>query len=237
MGYLLLVNPNTNVGTTIQMVDIAKETAPSGVTIRGATATFGGPLITNEEELSTSAMAVERLISSMDLTDCAGVIVAAFGDPGLQALRTSVRAPVTGIAEAAFLEAALYGRRFSVVTTTPDLVLAIEGRVKACGHENLFTGVRLTQGDVQKLMGDPAELEKRLERASEIAISKDGAEAIIIGGGPLAVYARVLAQRFAVPIIEPIPAAVRLAVKRAANCGQAFRKSADGADSGLFCDG
>jgi Asp/Glu/hydantoin racemase len=217
MRHLVLVNPNTNVGTTGLMVEIAKQAAPPGVAIRSATASFGVALITNEEQLSTSAVAVERLVASMDLVDCGGVIVAAFGDPGLEALRREIALPVTGIAEAAFQEAASYGRRFSVVTTTPDLVPAIERCAEAYGHGRLFAGVQVTDGDILKLSNDPPELERRLARACEFTISQDAAEVIIIGGGPLAVHARALARRFSVPIVEPIPAAVRLAAERAAD--------------------
>lgn len=216
MGPLVLINPNTNVGTTDQMVEIARQAAPEGVAIRGATAPFGVALITNEEELSTSAAAVERLVAAMDLADCAGLILSAFGDPGLEALRKTVSIPVTGIAEAAFLEAASQGRRFSVVTTTPDLVAAMESRAVAYGCGDLFAGVRLTEGDILVMMHDPSALERSLGRAVETAITEDRAEAIIIGGGPLARHARTLARQFPVPIIEPIPAAVRLAVERAA---------------------
>jgi allantoin racemase len=73
-----------------------------------------------------------------------------------------------------------------------------------------FGGVRLTDGDINALMADPAALEAALARACERTIAEDGAEAIVIGGGPLAVAARALAPRFAVPIVEPIPAAMRL---------------------------
>jgi Asp/Glu/hydantoin racemase len=217
MAHLLLVNPNTNVGTTGQMVEIAKQAAPSGVAIRGATAPFGVPLITDEEQLLTGAVAVERLVSSMDLADCGGVIVAAFGDPGLGALRRQMALPVTGIAEAAFQEAASHEKRFCVVTTTPNLVPAIERCAEAYGHGRLFAGVRVTDGDILELSNDPPRLEKRLAQACEIAISQDAAEIIIIGGGPLAVHAKALARRFSIPIVEPIPAAVRLAARRAAD--------------------
>jgi Asp/Glu/hydantoin racemase len=37
----------------------------------------------------------------------------------------------------------------------------------------------------------------------------------VIGGGPLAAAAEALAPRLPVPVIEPVPAAVRAAVRRA----------------------
>jgi Asp/Glu/hydantoin racemase len=72
-----------------------------------------------------------------------------------------------------------------------------------------FTGVHLTEGDPTKLTYQPSELVVQLGTAIGRAIENDGAEAVIIGGGPLAAAARDLAPQFHVPIIEPIPAAVR----------------------------
>ena len=40
-------------------------------------------------------------------------------------------------------------------------------------------------------------------------INDDGAEAVIIGGGPLGEAARELAPMFSIPIVAPISAAVR----------------------------
>lgn len=64
-------------------------------------------------------------------------------------------------------------------------------------------------------MGDPQRLQDALEQACKDAIHQDGAQAIIIGGGPLAVAARALKDRLPVQIVEPVPAAVRLAMRRA----------------------
>eukprot|EP00277_Geminigera_cryophila_P009192 CAMPEP_0179409324 /NCGR_PEP_ID=MMETSP0799-20121207/2633_1 /TAXON_ID=46947 /ORGANISM="Geminigera cryophila, Strain CCMP2564" /LENGTH=78 /DNA_ID=CAMNT_0021180979 /DNA_START=134 /DNA_END=367 /DNA_ORIENTATION=- len=66
-------------------------------------------------------------------------------------------------------------------------------------------------------MGDKERLEGALRQACQRAVD-GGAESIVIGGGPLAVAARAIAQDFHVPLIEPIPAAVRLALVRASDC-------------------
>jgi Asp/Glu/hydantoin racemase len=46
-------------------------------------------------------------------------------------------------------------------------------------------------------------------------ISKDGADAIIIGGGPLAVAARRIAPELSIPLIEPVEAGALCAISRA----------------------
>jgi allantoin racemase len=206
---VLLINPNTNRATTETMVEIARA-SDRHARIEGVTARTGAPLLVDEALLAQGAQAVVELVRATDFARYDGGIVAAFGDPGLEAARAICRVPLVGIAEAAMAEAAADGRRFVVVTTTPRLVRAIERKAAAYGHDAAFGGVRLTDGDINSLMADPAALEAALARACERTIAEDGAEAIVIGGGPLAVVARALAGRFAVPIVEPIPAAMRL---------------------------
>lgn len=212
---LVLINPNTSQATTAAMLAIARGTAAASATITGLTAPYGAPLITDEAALTTAAEAVLSLAPALADGQPAGVIVAAFGDPGLLRMRAACACPVTGIAEAGMAEAAAGERRFAVVTTTPALAPAIARTAELYGHAAAFTGVRLTDGDPHAVMADPRRLEAALESACDEAIRRDGAEAIVIGGGPLATAARSLARRIPVPIIEPVPAAVRLALARA----------------------
>lgn len=211
--HLLLVNPNTNPATTAAMTAIARDAMP-GMTVEGLTAPFGTPLITNAAEL---AIAAEAVVAALAVPPAGidGVIVAAFGDPALPRLRERLAVPATGIAEAGMAEAAAGGRRFAVVTTTPDLVTSIAGLAERYGHGALFLGTVLTSGDLRSVMADPDQLAAALLEACRQAVRDLGAEAIIIGGGPLAVAARRIGPDVSVPLVEPVPAAVRLAVARA----------------------
>lgn len=210
---VLLINPNTNRATTETMAAIARAADPSA-RVDGATVASGAPLLVDEALLAQGARAVVDLAHATDFAAYDGAIVAAFGDPGLASARAICPVPMVGIAEAGMGEAAAGGRRFVVVTTTTHLVGAIERRAAAYGHAATFAGVRLTEGDIHALMADPAALETALAQACERAIAEDGAQAIVIGGGPLATAARALVARFGVPIVEPIPAAMRLLRER-----------------------
>jgi Asp/Glu/hydantoin racemase len=70
-------------------------------------------------------------------------------------------------------------------------------------------------------MRDPARLRAALAAAVQACITQDGAEAVIIGGGPLGEAAREIQPMFTVPVIAPIPSAVRriirLVTERAGN--------------------
>jgi allantoin racemase len=204
---IALINPNTNPKTTEIMRQIAKRNAPVGVKVVGFTAPYGAPLITNAAALADAAQAVAALRDQLAGYD--GVIVAAFGDPGLEHLREQLPCPVVGIAEASMRVAGADGRRFAVATTTPDLVAAIALRATQGGHMN-FAGTWLTPGDPLAIMANPAGLVDALYAACMAAIAEGCAEAIIIGGGPLAFAADALRDRLPVPVIAPIPEAIHL---------------------------
>lgn len=220
---LFLVNPNTQAATTAAMVGIAIDVTPPGLDVVGLTVKTGPPVIVEPVALAAAAQAVLETIDGVDTGHCLGVLIAAFGDPGLAQARRRLSVPVTGIGEAGMAEAGQGGRPFAVVTTTPDLVESIHAQAWAYGHGSAFLGVRLTPGDPLSLMADPARLLDALEEACRVATERDGARAILIGGGPLAQAARALRGRLrpphAVEIVEPIPAAVRLALARAATSG------------------
>jgi len=213
---LLLINPNTNPATTVAMRDIAREAAPVGVVIEAATAPFGAPLIVDGEQAKTSEEAVLAMFDARPPYGVAGVIISAFADPALAILRERYAVPFTGIAEAAMAEAGAGGRRFCVVTTTPYLADAITALAARYGHGDRFLGVVLTKGDAVTTTNDAAGLPLALAAGCLRAVAELGAEAIVIGGGPLAVAARAISSKVPVPLIEPVPAAVRLAVRRAA---------------------
>jgi Asp/Glu/hydantoin racemase len=77
----------------------------------------------------------------------------------------------------------------------------------------MYTGIRLTDGDPRALAAEPDKLTAALGVAVQRCID-DGAQAVIIGGGPLGQAALALTGRFSVPVIAPIPAAVRLLLQR-----------------------
>ena len=208
MKRITLLNPNTTEALTKLMVEIARERAPADVRIDAATVTFGPSLITCDEEMDEAARAVCALAPELSRRADA-VIVSAFGDPGADELAELLDQPVVGIAEAAMRAAALGGRPFGVVTHTPALVQRMTKRAQAIGLGNQCVGVFATEGDPATLMIAPAVLEMALQTRAEMAVERHGAEAIIVGGGPLGRFGQAIARTLRVPVIEPIPEAVR----------------------------
>lgn len=107
------------------------------------------------------------------------------------------------------IEASQGGRRFGVATSTPELAEAIGQRAADLGLTHLYTGIRCTEGEPVALAADPALLTAALAGAVSECIERDGAEAVIIGGGPLGEAARELRPMFDRPVLGPIPTAAR----------------------------
>ena len=210
---LLLINPNTSEDTTATMLEIAREVASLGTDITATTASFGVPLICNPEQLSVAADAVCQAANEYN-EPYDGIVIAAFGDPGIERLRREQPVPVLGIAQASMIEAGANGRRFSIVTTTRELGTPIRQIAQNLVLADQLMSLRFTSSDAQALSSKPKQLLAELSEATRRAIHEDGAKAVIIGGGPLAQAARTLRDWFDAPIIEPLP----VAVHRLAQC-------------------
>jgi Asp/Glu/hydantoin racemase len=204
---VLLINPNSSPTTTDMMVAIAQNAARGRVAVTGATATRSPPMIVTRAALAAAADEVVE-IGDRCAAHHAGIIVSAFGDPGLAKLRQHVPIPAVGIFEASMLAAARDGQRFGVATVTPDLAEPIAERARELKLAALYTGIRCTAGDPLALASDQRGLREALLVAVRACIEQDGAEAVVIGGGPLGQAADWLQPLFDTPIIAPIPCAV-----------------------------
>lgn len=214
---VILVNPNTNQGTTSMMVEPARSgLAPAGLAVEGITVAHGPSMIVNPEALQESARyvvdAVRRRLAAPRTAPVAAVIVGAIGDPAREQLAAELDVPVVGIGQASIRTAALGDRRFGMATSTPLLVDSLTSLVERHGRSERFTGVRLTASDPVVLAASAEQQYRELAAAVRACVEEDGAEAVIIAGGPLSESARRLTALGLVPIIEPVPSAAALVI-------------------------
>ncbi|WP_218017462.1 aspartate/glutamate racemase family protein, partial [Gluconobacter kondonii] len=181
---ILLINPNSSTATTQMMLRIGRVGLDEGSELVGVTAKRAPRMILTPSQLAAAAEEVVEMATA-GMADCNGLIVSAFGDPGLNIIRKRSPIPATGLCEASMLEAAAGGRRFGVATVTPDLIPIIDQRAASLGLGALYTGVRCTHDDPTALTADSDRLNGKLGEAVEECLRKDDAQAVIIGGGPL----------------------------------------------------
>ena len=207
---ILVVNSNTTDSVTARIGDAARAAASAGTEIEAVTAPFGLPLIVSRADwLVAGPATLAALAARRGQYDAA--VIACFGDPALDAAKELLDVPVLGISEAAFHAACMLGRRFGIVSFTAALRPMFEECLAHHGLTARCAGFRMGPA----FAGDPGRVaEERRDLILELcrqSIEQDGAEVVILAGGPLAGLAPVLAPHVPVPLVDGTAAAVRLA--------------------------
>jgi allantoin racemase len=217
---LLIINPNTTQSVSDKLDAFAKQdVVGSDIQIRTVTASFGAPYIDSEASYAVAAHATLEamkvaLQNNVDKkTVPHAILIACFGDPGLLALRESTEIPITGLAEAAFMEAASYGR-FAIVTGGARWKPMLERHAHMLGFEAALAGIHTVQPSGLQLAQDPAAAKILLAEACKSALRDFDAQAVILGGAGLAGMAASIQAQVDAPVIDSVLAGVRLAVKR-----------------------
>ena len=124
---LLLVNPNTSAAMTAGLTDSARAVAAPGTVVVGRRPSFGPASIEGHYDEVFGAAGVAEQVRLAQGEGFDAVVIACFGDPGLDAARELTTAPVLGIAEAAFHAASFVATGFSVVTTMTRTCVIADG--------------------------------------------------------------------------------------------------------------
>ena len=219
---ILLINPNISESVTALIEAEARRAASPGTTLTAVTATFGVAYIETRFEALVGGYAAACLAGEHAAGHDA-VIVAAFGDPGLPALREAVPVPVVGMTESALATACLLGARFSIVAISRRIVGWYRVTVHACGLSDRLAGFRFIDAPLSDPGRVQADHEAALERLCRQAVDEDGADVVILAGAPLAGLARGIRDRIPVPLVDGVSSAVRHAESMSALRGPAPR--------------
>jgi Asp/Glu/hydantoin racemase len=211
---LLVINPNTSTAVTALLREHVQAELGAQVRVRAVTARFGAPYIVDEASYAVAGhAALDAWAAALAHSHPPhAVLVGCFGDPGLLALRESSPAPVTGLAEAAFIEAAEYGR-FAVVTGGERWAPMLQRLAHALGHGETLAGIQTVAPTGADLASDPVGARALLAQACRDAMRKFDARAVIIGGAGLAGIAAVLQPSVDVPLIDSVRAGARWAMR------------------------
>lgn len=208
---LLLVNPNTSALMTQAMTACAQQVAAAGTTVVGRQPSFGPQSIESHFDDVFGAAGVAEQVRLAQSENFDAVVIACFGDPGLDAARELTRAPVLGIAEAAFHAASFVATGFSVVTTLTRTCVIAERLVHRYGFERSCRGIHGTDIPVLDLEACGEATISTIEQAARQALARDRSEAIVLGCGGMATLCATLQERLGVPVIDGVSAAVKFA--------------------------
>jgi Asp/Glu/hydantoin racemase len=205
---LLIINPNISDSVTQLIATEARRTASPGTEITALTAELGVAYIETRFEAMLGAYATAEL-AARHAGDFDAVIVAAFGDPGLLALREVLGIPVLGLTESALMSACMLGQRFSIIAISQRISAWYRETVQANGLLDRLASIRTLDQHVQNIGSIQQDHAQALQLLCTQAIEQDGADVLIIAGAPLAGLARTLADNIPVPLVDGVSSAVR----------------------------
>jgi allantoin racemase len=207
---LLVINPNITESVTRLIGDEAKRAASPGTELTLLTAPFGVAYIETRLEAVIGAYA-SLLLMAENRGKHDAVIIAAFGDPGLPALRDAIDRPVIGLTDAALIAAGELGSRFSIIAISQRITAWYRETVDHYKMGERLVSIRALDQPIRDIGGVQDEHAARLKALCTTAIEEDGAEVLILAGAPLAGLARRIEGELPVPLVDPIASAVRLA--------------------------
>jgi allantoin racemase len=222
MRHLLVLNPNTSPTVTDLLQTHVAAAAGPGVQVRSVGARFGAPYIACEASYAVAAHAAldawATALQAAGAPSPDAVLIGCFGDPGLFALKEASPVPVTGLAEAACIEAAQHGR-FVIVTGGARWHPMLQRLVQSLGLGDALAGIHTVAPTGAELAADPQGARALLAQACREATQQWSAQAVIVGGAGLAGVAADIQAEVNVPLIDSVQAGTRYALSlcRAAN--------------------
>jgi Asp/Glu/hydantoin racemase len=206
---LLVINPNISDDVTALIKKEALRSASDSTKLAFATAPYGFEYIeTRFEALVAGGAVAELLAEHQGAVD--GVLVAAFGDPGMPALKEISDVPVLGITEAALCAAALQGQRIAVVAISDRITAWYRECIERFGLGSRLTGIRSINEALRAIGTVQDDFAPVLVELARAAVTEDGADVVILAGAPLAGLAREVVSQIPVPVVDGIAAGVRM---------------------------
>nr|WP_299379976.1 aspartate/glutamate racemase family protein [uncultured Halomonas sp.] len=208
--HIRVINPNTTATMTATIDAAAKRIAAPGTQVSSTNPASGPVSIESHFDEAISAVGVIEEVMKGEQEKVDAYIIACFGDPGLLAARELTRAPVIGIAEAAFHMATLISTRFSIVTTLGRTGIIAEHLLDMYGFSHHCRRVRAAEIPVLDLEDDSDVALTRIIDECKRARDEDNIGAIVLGCGGMADLTAQISDAVGLPVVEGVTAAVKL---------------------------
>jgi allantoin racemase len=181
-----------------------------GPIIECATLTQGPPAIETHEHVVGVVEPVCDYLRARE-EEAGAFVIACFSDPGLSEGRRATSRPVFGMAECGLLTALSRGRRFGVISILESSLERHMDYYRAMGIEGRLAGDLPIGLGVLELEDEDQALERMTTMGARLRDDR-GADVIVMGCAGMARLREPLQRELGVPIIEPVQAAVTMAI-------------------------
>lgn len=195
--HLLLINPNTSAEITETIRQLALAEIGDKATLTAVTAPFGARYIASRTAVAIAAHAVIDAYAeaTADGTTFDAVVVACFGDPGIDALKEITNVPVLGFADGGLITAAARPGSFAIATIGESWRDMLEELTLRRGLSDRLAGIILIDenGRAPELAGP------RITEAARLL----GVDRVIVGGTGLIPILDQIAEKMDIDVVDP----------------------------------
>jgi allantoin racemase len=207
---ILVINPNSNPAVTAGFdTELNSLRFADGPTIRCATLEQGPFGIESQEDVERVVLPLRGMVEADNAADA--FVIACYSDPGLQVCREGTRRPVFGINECAVLTALARGERFGVIAIAAKSIRRHLRYLRQMGLTERLAAERPLDMSVAETASGNNTLARMVDVGGEL-VAQDGADVIIMGCAGMARHRAPLEAALGVPVIDPIQAAVAIAI-------------------------
>jgi allantoin racemase len=200
---ILVLNPNTSKVVTQKINDIVQRIARKDVNAV-VTQIEAGPesLESYFDEIRAGPYIIKSVIEAQDKFD--SVLLAAFCDPCIEALKEISTIPIFGMEEVVFSSALLLGNKFGILTEKKHKEAVKLQHVRKMGLLSRFASVKALDMGVVEIAENPERVKERAIAIAKEMVYNDGAEVIILGCASMTGYSKELENEIGVPILDPV---------------------------------
>ena len=186
---VLLINPNSTQAMTAHVAAQLALHLSAGAQILQRTALQGAPVIATQQAFDVGAQTACTMLRQAAGEGLAfdKVLLACFGDPGLESMQLQTNIPVVGLALASMQAAEHMNKPYAVVTAGAAWETILLQRFRQWNASPLFCGVQVIDGTGLDVFTNPLATLPAVLRAINTA-RHVGAQHIILGGAVFAGY-------------------------------------------------
>ncbi len=203
---ILVYNPNSSETVTRAIADTLAPLGPHFEVTRNA----NGPATVRTDE--DARLAGDAFLPFAEAADCAGLIIACFSDPGLDQARARLNKPITGAQEAAILEATEQAERYGIIALSALAIPRHQKNIEKMGLLDRLVA-ELPLSDVSAAASGQDNVWPEMLETGR-TLKRQGAGAIVLGCAGMGPLAQRLQSEIGIPVIDPIYAAGKRALKR-----------------------
>lgn len=205
-----MINPNTNQKNTKVIADAIAPYTSESLQVDVVSPEKGPVGLESYYHNYLASVHVHKQIIDAEKEGYDGVVIACYGDPGVEAAKELVNIPVVGITEASYALARILCTKFLVVVSAETAVPRQIRYIKSLGIPDFQYAVKPIGLTVLGVMSDRMSAKELIAKNCEIALKETGAELIVMGCSGFSGLRKDLEKGLQVPIIDPVVAGLHI---------------------------